>query len=95
MDVFLELNHYSWGSDIENQSLNVCIGKEWYRFPSSFFLPAEYESYILKHFFITVIQLIAYVFVDGDYYICNPNFEGSYRAHSTHFPMELGQFLCT
>jgi len=48
MDVFLELNHYSWGSDIENQSLNVCIGKEWYRFPSSFFLPAEWRLLYLQ-----------------------------------------------
>jgi alpha-1,2-mannosyltransferase len=24
-----------------NESINICVGKEWYRFPSSFFLPSE------------------------------------------------------
>jgi len=23
------------------KEINLCVGKEWYRFPSSFFLPSE------------------------------------------------------
>lgn len=43
MDLFLELNQIADNPGIHtlssDKSVNVCIGKEWYRFPSSFFLP--------------------------------------------------------
>ena len=39
MDVFLELNRLSWESEGDKNNYNVCVGKEWHRFPSSFFLP--------------------------------------------------------
>ena len=44
MDLFIELNHMS--SKLEEplpqgKQINLCVGKEWYRFPSSFFLPSE------------------------------------------------------
>jgi len=41
IDVFLELNRFARKSDHSNQGFNVCIGKEWHRFPSSFFLPTK------------------------------------------------------
>lgn len=42
MDVFLELNRLSWESEGDKAiGSNVCIGKEWHRFPSSFFLPKQ------------------------------------------------------
>lgn len=42
MDVFLELNRLSWENEGDTNSYNVCVGKEWHRFPSSFFLPNKY-----------------------------------------------------
>eukprot|EP01029_Cantina_marsupialis_P025929 TRINITY_DN68847_c1_g5_i1.p1 TRINITY_DN68847_c1_g5~~TRINITY_DN68847_c1_g5_i1.p1 ORF type:complete len:513 (+),score=67.46 TRINITY_DN68847_c1_g5_i1:202-1740(+) len=32
----------------ENEYANVCVGKEWYRFPSSFFLPEGYQLQFLE-----------------------------------------------
>ena len=42
MDVFLELNRLSWESEGDSMQYNICMGKEWYRYPSSFFLPNKY-----------------------------------------------------
>ncbi|CAI9737087.1 alpha-1,2-mannosyltransferase ALG9-like [Octopus vulgaris] len=43
MDIYLELNQIASKPEIHTMStdkqVNVCMGKEWYRFPSSFFLP--------------------------------------------------------
>lgn len=44
LDVFLDLNtlHHSPNSPIlPNTTYNVCVGKDWYRFPTSFFLPND------------------------------------------------------
>lgn len=45
LDLYLELNKISSDPHIHNMSpdkpVNVCVGKEWYRFPSNFFLPAD------------------------------------------------------
>lgn len=46
MDTFMEL---STSRDIledpnSNQPINICIGKDWYRYPSSFFLPSTRYS---------------------------------------------------
>ena len=32
--------------------MNICVGKEWYRFPSSFFLPSErhHIAFLRSHF---------------------------------------------
>ncbi|XP_046447419.1 alpha-1,2-mannosyltransferase ALG9-like [Daphnia pulex] len=39
MDVFLELNRLSWENEGDSMKYNICVGKEWHRYPSSFFLP--------------------------------------------------------
>ncbi|GFN98152.1 mannosyltransferase [Plakobranchus ocellatus] len=43
MDVYVELHRVASDPKIHtlaaNKPVNVCVGKEWYRFPSSFFLP--------------------------------------------------------
>jgi alpha-1,2-mannosyltransferase len=40
LDLFMELNNLSAEKNLRSeQTINVCTGKEWYRFPSSFFLP--------------------------------------------------------
>uniref|UniRef100_A0A1B6CT78 Mannosyltransferase n=3 Tax=Clastoptera arizonana TaxID=38151 RepID=A0A1B6CT78_9HEMI len=42
MDIFMELNKLTVEGDISTeQKINICTGKEWYRYPSSFFLPSE------------------------------------------------------
>lgn len=43
MDVFLELNRLSWesGKGKAIAGPNVCMGKEWHRFPSNFFIPHQ------------------------------------------------------
>ncbi|KAJ8955565.1 hypothetical protein NQ318_001395 [Aromia moschata] len=39
-DLMMELNRYPLETKIpENVEINVCIGKDWHRYPSSFFLP--------------------------------------------------------
>ncbi|XP_049802016.1 alpha-1,2-mannosyltransferase ALG9 [Schistocerca nitens] len=40
IDIFLELNSLNAEKRIPSDTtINVCVGKEWYRYPSSFFLP--------------------------------------------------------
>lgn len=40
MDLLTEVNKYPIDSKVPEQSnINVCIGKDWHRFPNSFFLP--------------------------------------------------------
>ncbi|KAJ8920727.1 hypothetical protein NQ315_004866 [Exocentrus adspersus] len=40
LDLMMELNRYPLEAKIPDQAqVNVCIGKDWYRYPSSFFLP--------------------------------------------------------
>lgn len=45
LELFVELNKISSDPKIHTLSsdkpVNVCVGKEWYRFPSNFFLPAN------------------------------------------------------
>lgn len=42
MDILMELNTFQMEhTHSPNARYNVCMGKDWYRFPSSFFLPAS------------------------------------------------------
>ncbi|XP_022250897.1 alpha-1,2-mannosyltransferase ALG9-like [Limulus polyphemus] len=47
METYLELSRLAADSDLSVQLSNIqtvlCVGKEWYRFPSSFFLPDGWE----------------------------------------------------
>ncbi|XP_037951911.1 alpha-1,2-mannosyltransferase ALG9 [Teleopsis dalmanni] len=65
MDVMMELNEFKVSNEYRaNQIYNVCIGKDWYRYPGSFFLPAEnFRLRFLKSEFRG--QLPAY-YVDGE-----------------------------
>ena len=38
------------------QNVNICVGKEWHRFPSNFFLP---ERYIISFILSIIIALEA------------------------------------
>ncbi|EDO35244.1 predicted protein [Nematostella vectensis] len=43
LDLYLEMNHMSerLHETLRDKQINVCVGKEWYRYPSSFFLPND------------------------------------------------------
>ena len=45
LDIYVELNRISSDPKVHSlppdKSVNVCVGKEWYRFPSNFFLPGN------------------------------------------------------
>lgn len=42
MDIFIELNKLTAEGDISPEhNINICMGKEWHRYPSSFFLPSD------------------------------------------------------
>ncbi|GLG95523.1 Mannosyltransferase [Gryllus bimaculatus] len=42
LDVFMELNSLNAEYNmVSKKTINVCMGKEWHRFPSSFFLPGD------------------------------------------------------
>eukprot|EP00105_Crassostrea_gigas_P012644 XP_011428699.1 PREDICTED: alpha-1,2-mannosyltransferase ALG9 isoform X1 [Crassostrea gigas] len=45
LDIYVELNRISSDPKVHtlppDKSVNVCVGKEWYRFPSNFFLPGN------------------------------------------------------
>lgn len=42
MNLMMELNEFKNSPQFNlNQQYNVCLGKDWYRFPSSFFLPSD------------------------------------------------------
>lgn len=57
LDVYVELNKIATDPKIhtlsEDRPVNVCVGKEWYRYPSSFFLPGQkYASLPANVFFL-------------------------------------------
>ena len=42
MEIMTEVNKLETEGDIpKDVNINFCIGKEWYRFPSSFFFPSN------------------------------------------------------
>lgn len=52
MDVYLQLNHINdltkSGEPSQRSITTVCVGKEWYRYPSSFFLPNRWELRFIR-----------------------------------------------
>lgn len=57
LDVYAELNTIASNPAIHSlaasKDVNVCVGKEWYRFPSNFFMPSERQrtDYMVDAFF--------------------------------------------
>lgn len=49
-DVYMEVNRMAQDPSFRppNQSINLCVGKEWYRFPSSFFLPPDWHLQFIQ-----------------------------------------------
>lgn len=49
MDIYTQLSN-NYLTLPESDVINVCVGKEWYRYPSSFFLPDDrYSCFILNN----------------------------------------------
>lgn len=47
MDIYIELVRFD--NEIKGNSINLCLGKEWHRYPSSFFLPSNrWDAYFVK-----------------------------------------------
>eukprot|EP01117_Protostelium_nocturnum_P006465 TRINITY_DN2327_c0_g2_i4.p1 TRINITY_DN2327_c0_g2~~TRINITY_DN2327_c0_g2_i4.p1 ORF type:complete len:453 (-),score=40.07 TRINITY_DN2327_c0_g2_i4:251-1609(-) len=47
---FFIWNHIASVETNQNREVNVCVAKEWYRFPSHFFLPKGYEIRFIPRF---------------------------------------------
>ncbi|XP_004529182.1 alpha-1,2-mannosyltransferase ALG9 [Ceratitis capitata] len=42
MDIVMELNQFAYSQEYQDDRIyNICIGKDWYRYPGSFFLPSN------------------------------------------------------
>jgi alpha-1,2-mannosyltransferase len=41
LDVYAKLSEHIAANEPANKQINVCVGKEWYRFPSNFFMPRD------------------------------------------------------
>ena len=49
LDIYSNLKHIHNNLLPHGQTVNLCVGKEWYRFPSSFFLPSQdWNLFFLK-----------------------------------------------
>lgn len=63
LDVYHQLDRLN--ENMRNEGLdrkfkvNLCVGKEWYRFPSSFFLPKGYSCKFRN--FVSIVLLFCYV----------------------------------
>uniref|UniRef100_A0A1A9WGU7 Mannosyltransferase n=1 Tax=Glossina brevipalpis TaxID=37001 RepID=A0A1A9WGU7_9MUSC len=95
MDLVMELNHFKNSNEYRSSRLyNVCVGKDWYRYPGSFFLPARnFRIRFLKSEFHGILP--AY-YADGENatrtshsYFNDLNQENDYM----YFPYENCHFL--
>ena len=63
LDIYVELNKIAADPKIHTLStdkqVNVCVGKEWYRFPSSFFLPGPKWVLIVSMFILYEYYFLA------------------------------------
>ncbi|KAL3846811.1 hypothetical protein ACJMK2_017765 [Sinanodonta woodiana] len=65
LDLFVELNRFAVDPKIHtlppDKPVHVCIGKEWYRYPSSFYLPGDNNLHSLEllwHFSIYLFYIL-------------------------------------
>lgn len=95
MDVFMEL---STSRDIledpNSKKIDVCLGKDWYRYPSSFFLPStKYSIRFLKSEFRGMLPAY-YSEEENATQIVHDYFNDMNRENSfMHFDYELCDFL--
>nr|CAB3221238.1 alpha-1,2-mannosyltransferase ALG9-like [Phallusia mammillata] len=48
MDLYPKMHQLASKIDSTGRTINVCIGKEWHRFPSSFFLPENFKLQFIE-----------------------------------------------
>ena len=69
LELYIDMNHIALDPAQHtlppDKDVNVCVGKEWYRFPSSFFLPSERWaslSVCMSVFVFVFVYLYRYLF---------------------------------
>lgn len=97
LDVMLDLNylHHAADSPIQpNATYNLCVGKDWYRFPTSFFLPnAQYRVRFIQSEFDGMLPAYFDATPDGPATV-NPHFNDANRGDPAMlFDYELCHFL--
>ena len=65
----------------ESRDMTVCVGKEWYRFPSSFFLPSEHGTYRLAF-----IQSSFHGLLPGPFWESPPGGNGTWFPATSMIP---------
>lgn len=95
MDVMMELTQFNISPQYrENQVYNVCVGKDWYRYPGSFFFPAQnYRLRFLKSEFEGMLPAY-YAEGENATRIIHPYFNDINKENEyMYFPYENCDFL--
>ncbi|PSN34732.1 Alpha-1,2-mannosyltransferase ALG9 [Blattella germanica] len=95
LDLFMELNNLTADKKLpSDQNINVCIGKEWYRYPSSFFLPDNrWQLQFLKSEFRGQLPQ-PYSSLSNATVIIPPNMNDANKEETTrYFDIERCHFL--
>ncbi|XP_036345185.1 LOW QUALITY PROTEIN: alpha-1,2-mannosyltransferase ALG9-like [Rhagoletis pomonella] len=65
MDVFMELNQFKASQQYKDDRIyNVCIGKDWYRYPGSFFFPTN--NFRLRFLKSEFRGMLPFYYADGE-----------------------------
>uniref|UniRef100_A0A182MDP1 Mannosyltransferase n=1 Tax=Anopheles culicifacies TaxID=139723 RepID=A0A182MDP1_9DIPT len=72
-----------------DQEMNVCYGKEWYRFPGSFFLPPSYRARFVESSFTGMLPAYFQETYNGTQ-IVHPYFNDQNKGHP-HMLFELSE----
>ncbi|XP_022913586.2 alpha-1,2-mannosyltransferase ALG9 [Onthophagus taurus] len=95
MDIMMELNRYSVEGKIsENAIINVCLGKDWHRYPNSFFLPNNnWNVRFIKSEFTGILPF-PYTESDNGTKIVHKHFNDQNREEpSVYFDLNKCHFL--
>ncbi|XP_011206987.1 alpha-1,2-mannosyltransferase ALG9 isoform X1 [Bactrocera dorsalis] len=65
MDIFMELNQFATSQEYRSDRIyNVCIGKDWHRYPGSFFLPPN--NFRLRFLKSEFRGMLPFYYADGE-----------------------------
>lgn len=65
MDIFMELNQFTTSQEYRGDRIyNVCIGKDWHRYPGSFFLPPN--NFRLRFLKSEFRGMLPFYYADGE-----------------------------
>ena len=77
----------TFSKDVTGENENVCVGKEWYRFPSHFFIPSERHASVDQ---AAKCCSIADASLDGRSNLFNQRLRASYQSTTLPAQMPLG-----